>query len=180
MDEAVTHWLNMPAGQSPALDAVVIAITKFGVPLLIVCVAAQWWSKADRAHVRHATVAAGLSFLLGLALNQALLLFIHRVRPYDAGLSHLIIPRSADWSFPSDHATAAFAVATAFGLQRLPGRSALLFALALLIAWSRVFVGTHYIFDVIGGACTGIGAAVAVSLSYREGTSADRLVTGLL
>lgn len=180
MDEAITHWLNLPAGRSPALDAVVIAITRFGVPLLIVCVGAQWLSVKDRMHVRHAAVAAGLSFLLGLIVNQTLLLFLHRVRPYDIGLTHLIIPPSSDWSFPSDHATAAFAVAAAFMLQSLPGRGGLLLIGALAIAWSRIFVGTHYLSDVIGGACTGILAAVAVRFAYREGTRLDRLVTGIL
>jgi undecaprenyl-diphosphatase len=180
MDEDVTRWLNIFAGQNPTLDYAAIAITKLGVPFLIFCVAAQWWGKANRLHVRHTGVAAGLSFLLGLALNQVLLLVVHRVRPYDAGLTHLIISPSADWSFPSDHATAAFAIVTSFGLQGLPGRSFLFLALAVLIAWSRVFVGTHYASDVIGGACTGIVAALIVRVAYREGTRLDRLTTGIL
>ena len=180
MDEVMTQWLNHPAGQSPAFDALVIAITKFGVPLLVFFVAAQWWSKTDRMHVRHTAVAAGLSFLLGLALNQALLLFVHRIRPYNTGLTHLITPPSADWSFPSDHAAAAFAVVAAFGLQNLAWRSVLLLVVSLLIAWSRVFVGTHYVSDAIGGACTGILAACLIRLTYREGTRPDRLVTGIL
>lgn len=179
MDDVITQWLNRPAGQSPALDGLVIALTKFGVPLLVFFVAAQWWSKTDRMHVRHTAVAAGLSFLLGLASNQAVLLFVHRVRPYDVGLTYRIVPPSTDWSFPSDHATAAFAVVAAFALQGLPGRSALLFVLAFLIAWSRIFVGTHYASDVIGGVCTGIVAAFVVRLAYREGTRPDRLVTGI-
>lgn len=180
MDEDVTRWLNMFAGQNPILDSTAIAITKVGVPFLVFCVAAQWWSKANRLHVRHTAVAAGLSFLLGLALNQVLLLFVHRLRPYDAGVTHLIIPPSADWSFPSDHATAAFAIVASFALQALPGRSFLFLAVAVLIAWSRVFVGTHYASDVIGGACTGIVAALVVCLAYREGTRLDRLATGIL
>ena len=180
MDEALTHWINLPAGQNAALDAVVIAVTKFGVPLLVLGVAAQWWAAKDRAHVRHAAVAAGLAFVLGLALNQMLLLFVHRMRPYDARLTHLIIPPSADWSFPSDHATAAFAIVAAFALQSLPRRAVLFLVAALLIAWSRVFVGTHYLSDVLGGACTGALAALAVRLGYPEGSRLDRLVTGLL
>ncbi len=180
MDEYLTRWLNIFAGQNPILDSAAIAITKFGIPFLVFCVAAQWWSKTDRLHVRHTAVATGLSFLLGLALNQALLLFVHRIRPYNAGLTHLIIPPSADWSFPSDHATAAFAIVASFALQALSGRSLLFLAVAIFIAWSRVFVGTHYASDVIGGACTGILAALIVRVAYREGTRLDRLATGIL
>ncbi len=123
MDEAITHWINAPAGSIPALDMTMIAITKFGVPLLILSVILQWWSKTDRIHIRHAVIVAGISFLIGLAFNQFILLFVHRVRPYDAGLTHLIIDRSADWSFPSDHATAVFAVVASFAMQRLPRRT---------------------------------------------------------
>jgi undecaprenyl-diphosphatase len=180
MDETLTHWLNLAAGQNLAFDTAVVILTKFGVPLMALCVAAQWWATKDRTHVRHAAVAAGLSFVLGLAFNQLLLVFVHRKRPYDAGLTHLIIPPSADWSFPSDHATVAFAVVVAFALQSLPWRSVLFLVVALLIAWSRVFVGTHYVSDVLGGACTGALAALVVRLAYREGSRIDCLVTGIL
>jgi len=48
---------------------------------------------------------ASFSFLLGLALNQLILLFVHRIRPYDGGVTNFLIDRSADFSFPSHHAT---------------------------------------------------------------------------
>jgi len=52
--------------------------------------------------------------------------------------------------------------------------------IALLIGWSRVFVGTHYLTDVLGGAITGAGAAILVRAFYREGSRLDRWVTGIL
>ena len=147
---------------------------------MVLVVMLQWWSKEDRPHVRHAALASGLSFLFGLAINQAILLFIHRIRPYDAGISHLIIAPSADWSFPSDHATASISIVAAFALQRLPRRTMALFLLAFVVCWSRVYVGTHYVTDVLGGACTGVISAIVVWLLYREGTRFDRLVTSIL
>jgi len=53
-------------------------------------------------------------------------------------------------------------------------------AVALLMIVSRVFVGTHYASDVLGGAVTGIIAAALVRLVYREGTRADRFLTSIL
>ncbi len=180
MDAAVTHWINSPAGTLPVLDFVMIAATRAGVPLMVVAVALQWWSRTDRVHVRHAILQAGLSFLLALAINQLILLFVQRVRPYDAGLTHLIIARSADWSFPSDHATASLAIVAAFAMQGLPRRTAALAAVALLICWSRIYVGTHYLTDVLGGMATGIVGAAIVRLGYREGSRLDRFATGIL
>src|SRR5690349_4296214 len=110
IDAAATRAINDLAGTAAAADFLCIWISAIGVPLLVVAVAAQWWYGSTRTHNRHVLVAAGFSFLLGLAINQIILLFVHRIRPYDAGITHLLIERSADPSFPSDHATAVFAI----------------------------------------------------------------------
>jgi undecaprenyl-diphosphatase len=180
MDQTITQWINSPAGSNGLLDAVMIAAGKYGVPLLVLFVLAQWWSKGDRTHVRHTCIAAGLSFLIGLGLNQVILLFVHRLRPYDAGVSHLITSQSPDWSFPSDHATASIAIVAAFALHDLPGRALLFGLMALLICWSRIFVGTRYLTDVLGGGLTGVVAAVLVWIFYRVGTRLDRFATRIL
>lgn len=180
MDIAVTQWLNTPAGAHPFWDTVAIGATQFGVQLMVILVALMWWVSNDRVHVRHAALASGMSFLLGLAINQAIILFVHRIRPYDAGVSHLIIASSSDWSFPSDHATAVISIVAAFAMQRLPGRTLSLVLLAIIICWSRVYVGTHYIADVVGGALTGVLAATIIRLVYREGTKLDRFATSIL
>lgn len=180
MDVIITGWINSWAGSSGMLDKVIIAITQFGVPLLVLFMGLQWWSVRDRAHVRHACIAAGLSFLLGLGMNQIVILFFQRVRPYDAGVTHLIIDRSVDASFPSDHATACFAIATTLLIQGLKRRGAIAATAALLISLSRVYVGTHYVTDIIGGAAMAVIATTLVNVLYREGTRVDRLVTAIL
>jgi undecaprenyl-diphosphatase len=48
---------------------------------------------------------------------------------------------------------------------------------ALLVCVSRVYVGTHYVTDALGGAVTGIIAAGAIRSLYWEGTWADRFIT---
>jgi undecaprenyl-diphosphatase len=52
--------------------------------------------------------------------------------------------------------------------------------MALLICWSRIFVGTHYLTDVLGGSLTGVVAAMLVWVFYREGSRLDRLATRIL
>lgn len=180
MDVTLTAWVNAAAGSNLPLDSIMIVATRFGVPVMVLLVALQWWARENRYHVRHAAMSAGLSFLLGLAINQVILLFMHRIRPYDAGVTHLLIAPSADWSFPSDHATASFAIVTAFALQSLPRRTLGFLLLALLVCWSRIYVGTHYVTDLLGGAVTGAFAATLVRGLYREDSRLDRLATRIL
>lgn len=75
-------------------------------------------------------------------------------------------PPTGDWSFPSNHATIAGAFVTAvlfaswrLGLWALP--------VALLVAFSRVFVGVHYPHDVAAGLAVGavVTAAMVVALA---------------
>ncbi|KQV41753.1 MULTISPECIES: phosphatase PAP2 family protein [unclassified Rhizobium] len=180
LDAALTRAINSPAGTSPVLDIPMIWISAIGVPLLVLAVAGQWWRRGDRHHIRHGLVAAGLTFLLGLMLNQLILLAVNRIRPYDAGVTHLLIDRSADPSFPSDHATAAIAIAAAFLLQGMRRLGLWFLAAALLVMVSRVYIGTHYVSDVLGGALTTTVAAVLVRCLYRKGTRVDRMITGIL
>ncbi|MGO4562124.1 phosphatase PAP2 family protein [Rhizobiales bacterium 3FA27D7] len=180
LDAAATRAINSLAGTSATVDFLMVWVSTIGVPLLVLAVAALWWRGADRPHNRHVLVATGLSFLLGLAINQLILLFVHRIRPYDGGVSRLLISPSADPSFPSDHATATFAIAAAFllhGMRRIGGW---FLAAAVLMVISRVYIGTHYVGDVLGGAATGVVAAMVVRTLYREGTHLDRLVTSIL
>jgi undecaprenyl-diphosphatase len=179
IDIQVTSWLNALAGRNACIDFLMVLISTWAVPVLIIAVAAQWWAgKRDRD--RHIIVAAGLSFIVGLAINQAILLFIQRLRPYELGLTHLIVARSSDPSFPSDHATATFAIAGAFLLHKAKWRGVAFLAAALVVSLSRVFIGTHYASDVVGGAVTGLLAASTIRAVYRPGSRFDRFVTGLL
>lgn len=177
LDALLTQAINQLAGRSSAADLLMIWTAGAGVQIMVLAVALQWWRRADRPHVRHVLVAAGLTFLLGLAFNQIIVHLIHRIRPYDAGVSHLLVARSADFSFPSDHATAAIAIAAAFLVHGMRRMGVLFACAAALVCFSRVFIGMHYVGDILGGALTAMLAAILVSMIYREGTRLDAFVT---
>jgi len=100
------------------------------------------------------------------------------MRSYEANVTHLIISPTVDYSFPSDHAS--FAIAAAFLLHGFSGRGAAFVVAALVIAFSRVYLGTHYVSDILGGAATAVFAAWVVRSLYVENTRVDRFLTSLL
>jgi undecaprenyl-diphosphatase len=66
-----------------------------------------------------------------------------------------LITTPTSHSLPSGHSTTAFAAATVLGAY-FPRFRPAFFALAALIAWSRVVVGVHYPLDVLAGALLGV------------------------
>lgn len=75
--------------------------------------------------------------------------------------------------------TATVAIAAAFLLRGRRRLGLWFLAAAALVIVSRVHIGTHYVSDVLGGALTGIIAAVLVRALYWKGTRADRVLTGI-
>ena len=82
-------------------------------------------------------------------------------------------------SFPSGHATTAFAAATVLGLLTPKWRPAL-FGLATLIALSRVVVGAHYVSDIVAGGTIGVLATVVIVRWLAERRVAFTVADGAL
>lgn len=116
-----------------------------------------------RRDTRRAVVSAGLSAGVALLLANVISAVVDRPRPFVAhhDAVHVFAKHAADPGFPSDHTTAAFAIAVALLLrQRTWGVVVLLLATVLGVA--RVAMGVHYPTDVLGGAA--LGSLVALTL----------------
>ncbi len=97
--------------------------------------------------------------------------FVDRDRPEMAGMKVVLrTNQHSGPSFPSNHAANMFAVAVTFGGAE-PAIGLFFYLAAVLIAYSRVYVGVHFPLDVIGGAAIGIviGYLVRMLLTNRLG-----------
>jgi undecaprenyl-diphosphatase len=160
MDYRAFRLLNGLTGHS--LDGLFVVLAKDLAAAIVVLVAliflARWpeHREARRAGAVLGTASAALALLISQPISHT----VARMRPYAShpGHAHLLIARSQDFSFPSDHAVGAFALAVGIWLyDRTLGGVLLVFA--TILALSRVVVGTHYPADVLAGALIGAAAS---------------------
>ena len=175
-DLPILEWIQANL-QSPLLDKLMPIITAFGnggIFWIACAVLLMFLSKTRR-------IGFGMAFALTMGLvvcNIILKPGVARLRPYDLqetlGVTiDLLIKRSHDFSFPSGHTIASFEACTVLMLgNKKLGIPATL--LAILIAFSRLYLYVHYPTDVIASIVLGtvfgiIGWAIAKKLPLKKG-----------
>lgn len=164
VDWSVLHALNNFMFQHDGVEDPLLFYVNASEALFIATLAVVFLAARGRfSDWRRACLAAVLSAGLGLAVGKVISELVDRARPFvaDPHGVHLFSGHAADPGFPSDHATAAFAIAVAILLRK---RAWGIFALvaATVLSVGRVALGVHYPSDVLGGAALGSAAALAL------------------
>ena len=172
-DERIAHWMQRPALQRKrSLDRTATTFEWIGGPGAFVLPATAL-VLGKLGHDRRTTDVAlhtGTSVLLAAGLTQAIKRTIGRARPYvvhdsdafDVKFGRGFTRGEAYRSFPSGHATAAFATATALVAESQrwwPKRTRVIapiaYGAATLVGVGRVFHDKHWASDVVMGAAVG-------------------------
>lgn len=166
MDGSLFRWINRLADRTGWAHWFFIADAKYGIVLFAGLLVIAYLDARRRGdlHAVAGSVWAGGAALIALGIGQIIGGAIDRARPYEAMSGvHVLITRTTDFSFPSDHATAVGAVAAGllFANRRWGTVAAVL---ALIMAFARVYAGAHYPGDVVAGLV--LGAAVATVGRY--------------
>jgi undecaprenyl-diphosphatase len=170
VDFRVFELLNGAMSGRDGLDDFVAGFASWSVPLFAAATLSLWLLDRPGGPMRWrlATACACVAAGLGLLVNQLIGRLWFRERPFAAHPAHTILlaQRSRDPSFPSDHATAAFAIGFVILFFSLRLGAAFL-ASAAAIGVSRILVGLHYPGDVLAGAGIGLACALVAVLIGR-------------
>ncbi|MFH7596620.1 phosphatase PAP2 family protein [Streptomyces racemochromogenes] len=160
-------------GTPPWVQSAFEVWTEYGLLIFGLLYITVWWrarGQGDPSAVARAVLAPLVTALVYVA-SELVKSTIDEERPCravaGAAASLVPCPPYGDWSFPSNHSAIAGAAAVALALA-VPRLALLTLPMAVLMAFSRVFVGVHYPHDV------GMGLLLGASL----GTLAVALLTG--
>ncbi len=142
--------------RTPVGDVLMPAISALGNAgiLWIILAAALLMTRRTR---RAGAVLACALCLDGILCNVILKPLVGRIRPFDVNTTvQLLIAPPTDASFPSGHTAAAFASVCALWMAGRKNLSVSAFVLAVLIAFSRMYLYVHYPTDILGGIVVGM------------------------
>jgi undecaprenyl-diphosphatase len=168
LEERIFHALNVDGGRLVDGLALLLSSHAFGIAGGALLAVALWTRRRD---ARWRLVAAlGLAILLSdFVGSQVLRPLVGRMRPAYAlppGAVRWIAPAANVGSLPSLHAANFFALALV-GTVGWPALGPLLYAVAIGVAWSRIYVGVHWPGDVVAGALWGTLAALVALAAAR-------------
>ncbi|XRG80325.1 undecaprenyl-diphosphatase [Rossellomorea sp. GAMAL-10_SWC] len=163
MNYSIFKLINSFAGIWPALDNVMIFLSKSAILIVIGLLAYLWIQKgSERKYTAFYIV---LTLILALGGNFIIHQFYYHARPFVNHHVTKLITHSSDSSFVSDHGTLVFSTALIL-LFRKDRLGLISLVWAILVGISRIFVGVHYPFDIIGAfILAGIVAIVVLKTS---------------
>jgi len=165
MNEKLFFAINSLAGNNNLIDMIAIFLAK-ELPYLFIFIEIYLYFVAKK---KNEAIFAFNAMLISLLANQIIGLFYFHNRPFMDKIGYILISHSPENSFPSDHTTFMMAIAISllwYKDTKIWGK--VLFCLAFVGGFARVYVGVHYPFDIIGSITTAfVGAFIVYKIKHR-------------
>lgn len=167
MNYSIFKFINDFAGKWSVLDHFMIFLSKSAIVVVIGLLCYLWFQK--NTNKKYTAFYIVLTLILALGSNLILHQFYYHARPFVNHHVTKLISHSSDSSFVSDHGTLVFSTAIILLLRKnsLSKYSAIW---AILVGISRIYVGVHYPFDIVGSfILSGLAALVVIKTkNYTE------------
>lgn len=170
LDVYIFYIINQTL-QNPFFNFLMPIITNFGHYLvwIVICVFLAIFGGEKG---RNVALILFIAVILGYLISEFLKYIVMRPRPYMVlqgvhqigTINHQMVTINNS-SFPSGHATEIFIGCVILGKKY--GYMIFLVLLAIIISFSRIYIGVHYPSDVIAGALLGVGISLTV-LHYED------------
>lgn len=177
LDYGVFQIINHLAISERFLNPFMILLAEKAEYLFFAGIIFYWFY--HKVQNRKMVAEAIISACAALAINVLIGHLFYRDRPFVSHHVNWLIPHVKNASFPSDHATAAFVIATAIWIWK-ERDGWLWLLLAAGIAISRVWTGVHYPLDVVAGMMIGVGVAFAVHYLLLRSEKINRVLILLI
>lgn len=150
----ILDWIqNLRTPVGDVLMPIITSLGNAGIAWILLAVLLLIFPKTRKTG---AVLAAAL-VLDVILCNGIIKIAVARMRPYDRNPAvELLIHKPIDYSFPSGHTAASFAAMSALYFAGEKHLWKPVLVLAIVIAFSRLYLYVHYPTDVIGGAVLGI------------------------
>lgn len=165
MDYLLFQKIQSLAGQWHWLDIIGIFCAEFLIWFMPILVVLFYFlsNQREKLNYKRYFFRAILIIVIAYLISQLIGLVYFRARPYVThSVVNQLVAAYSEKSFPSDHATLAFALS--FAIMKIDKKIGILFFIfAFLIGIGRIFGGVHYPLDIFGGLLVAILSTWLVS-----------------
>lgn len=142
------HVLNAPLNATPLDIKFSIFMANDTLYLLFIGLICAWF--LGRYTTKALVLKAIVTTIIALAIGYIVSLLYPHPRPFVIDAGQTLIPHAATASFPSNHMLIFSSIALSYLFAKQTKLGLVLFGLAIMVAWARIYVGVHFPFDMLG------------------------------
>lgn len=169
LNNSLFYFINATPDSAQWTISLAIFIAKDVINIVPLLAVVLWlWGPRDRVCAqRQLIVKIGIALIISLAVSWTMGHLFPHDRPFVDHIGYNFLHHAADDSFPSDHGTVIFTFALAFLFWHRLWSGIVMMAIAITIAWSRVYLGVHWPLDMIGALLVAMLGCLSAQLIWQ-------------